>query len=120
MDANAAAHSEAHHAASGNGQSLDDLRGKPVCDQSFNEPADFREISFDGGKTDADKQFIFVHSNCLAKFCGAVSARTVVRREAAGEIRSWLAEVWAAGSRRPAGQGKGLAPGPEAWTTSSV
>ena len=52
----------------------------------------------------------------------AVSARTVVRREAAGEIRSWLAEVWAAGSRRPVGPGPALGPGPgpKAWTISSA
>jgi hypothetical protein len=34
-----------------------------VCNQGFNKPADFREISCDGDKTEARKQFIFVHGN---------------------------------------------------------
>ena len=46
----------------------------------------------------------------------AVSARVVVRQKAADESRSWIAEVWAAGSRRPAGLGLGL----KALTISSA
>jgi len=34
-----------------------------VCNRSCNKLADFREISCGGDKTEAGKQFIFVHGN---------------------------------------------------------